>query len=63
MSHHYHSYLLRLWRNHAGVPWRLALQNTLTGEVETFTNPPALSFYLLAVMGLKEESILLTLGT
>ncbi len=56
MSEYYHSYVLRLWRSHAQAPWRLSLQNTLSGATETFIGPAALLFYLLAVMEKIDES-------
>ena len=33
---HYHSYLLRLWRDSANHPWRASLQCTATGEKLAF---------------------------
>lgn len=55
MTDHYHSYLLRLWRNHDKAPWRLSLQHTATGKTESFSGPAALLLYLLAVMERIEE--------
>jgi hypothetical protein len=35
---HYHAYLLRLWREEEGMPWRATLQNPHTGEQEGFAS-------------------------
>jgi hypothetical protein len=35
---HYHAYLLRLWRDENGMPWRATLQNPHTGEQEGFAS-------------------------
>ncbi len=35
---HYHAYLLRLWREEEGLPWRATLQNPHTGEQEGFAS-------------------------
>jgi hypothetical protein len=33
---HYRSYLLRLWRDHAGGTWRASLQSTATEQIQHF---------------------------
>lgn len=35
---HYHAYLLRIWREAEGMPWRATLQNPHTGEQEGFAS-------------------------
>jgi hypothetical protein len=35
---HYHSYLLRLWRDNANHPWRASLQCTVTQEKFVFAD-------------------------
>ncbi len=35
---HYHAYLLRIWREEEGMPWRATLQNPHTGEQEGFAS-------------------------
>jgi hypothetical protein len=35
---HYHAYLLRIWREEVGMPWRATLQNPHTGEQEGFAS-------------------------
>jgi hypothetical protein len=56
MSVDYHSYLLRLWRNHNRAPWRLSLQDPITLKIQTFTGPTALLIYLLALMEMQEQA-------
>ena len=34
----YNAYLLRIWREEEGLPWRATLQNPHTGEQEGFAS-------------------------
>ena len=43
---HYHSYLLRLWRDHDNHPWRASLQCTATGEKLVFADVITLFAFL-----------------
>jgi hypothetical protein len=42
----YQSYLIRFWREHAHVPWRVVLVHVPTGEERRFTSTDALFLYL-----------------
>lgn len=48
---HYHSYLLRLWRDGDGAPWRAMVQETLTGQRTSFDGLAALVAFLAAETG------------
>ncbi|MCB8926749.1 MAG: hypothetical protein H6652_14110 [Ardenticatenaceae bacterium] len=43
---HYHAYLLRIWREEEGMPWRATLQNPHTGEQEGFASVEQLIEFL-----------------
>lgn len=42
----YHSFILRLWQEQPGRPWRALLQNIQTGEVMHFARLEALALFL-----------------
>jgi hypothetical protein len=48
---HYHSYLVRIWRDGNGTPWRASLQDAATGERRGFPDLPSLFAYLQAQTG------------
>ncbi|MCC6458773.1 MAG: hypothetical protein IT328_27760 [Caldilineaceae bacterium] len=58
MSHssHYHSYLLRMWRDDADQPWRASLQDTATNEKQIFADPLTLFVFLIEQLRLDEET-------
>ena len=45
----YHAWLLRFWRETPYAPWRIALENIVTGERKGFADLNALVAYLQAV--------------
>ena len=47
----YLAYLLRLWRDGDGAPWRATLENTSTGESRTFAEIRMLTAFLEHVTG------------
>lgn len=47
----YQSYLLRLWRERAGDPWRATLRSTTTQQVHHFATVEALFAFLDACLG------------
>jgi hypothetical protein len=49
-------YLLRLWREATGAPWRLSLREASHGEAIGFTDLDDLVIFLLRVMANKEGS-------
>lgn len=53
---HYHSYLLRVWRDSAELPWRASLQSTVTREKQTFADPLTLIVFLIEQLAPGEES-------
>lgn len=53
---HYHSYLLRLWRNDRNHPWRASLQSTATGEKRAFADLLTLLVFLLEQLAVGEEA-------
>jgi len=52
---HYHSYLLRLWRDHVGRHWRAALQCTATGEKQTIADLLTLVAFFAEQLSLDAE--------
>jgi hypothetical protein len=52
----YHSYLLRVWRDNADLPWRASLQSTVTREKQTFADPLMLITFLIEQLTLDEET-------
>ncbi len=44
---HYHSYLLRVWRDSAEQPWRASLHCSATGEKRLFADLGALFLFLV----------------
>jgi hypothetical protein len=52
---HYHSYLLRVWRDNADLPWRASLQNTATREKQLFADPLIMITFLIEQLTLDEE--------
>ena len=59
-SPHYHSYLLRLWRDSPGAtgnhPWRASLQCTATGEKLAFANMLTFFTFLVEQLAAGEEA-------
>jgi hypothetical protein len=53
---HYHSYLLRLWRDNANHPWRASLQCTATGEKLAFADPLTLFTFLVEQLTVDGET-------
>ncbi len=57
---HYHSYLLRLWRDGAGTtgnqPWRASLQCAVTGEKLAFANILTLFAFLAEKLSVDEDT-------
>ena len=49
-------YLLRLWREAAGTPWRLSLREASGGKAIGFADLDDLVIFLLRMMGGKEET-------
>ncbi len=49
-------YLLRLWREATGAPWRLSLREASGGEAIGFADLDDLVVFLLRTMGRKEEA-------
>ena len=47
----YMAYLLRLWRDRDGAPWRASLENTSTGESKPFAEIRMLTAYLEYLTG------------
>ena len=47
----YLAYLLRLWRDGDGAPWRASLENTSTGEAKPFAEIRVLTAYLEQMTG------------
>jgi hypothetical protein len=45
---YYHAYLLRIWREEEGMPWRATLQNPHTGEQEGFATVEQLITFIRA---------------
>ena len=43
---YYQAYLVRLWRNEEGEPWRVIVTHILTGEVRHFLNLAAFLAYI-----------------
>jgi hypothetical protein len=52
---HYHSYMLRLWRDNANHPWRALLQCTATGEKLAFADILTLFAFLTEQLARGEE--------
>jgi hypothetical protein len=48
-------YLLRLWREAAGAPWRLSLRQASNSEAIGFADLDDLVVFLLRTMGRKQE--------
>jgi len=44
----YHSFLVRLWREHANAPWRASVQSVQTGTVIHFSDLTRLFAFLQA---------------
>lgn len=42
----YRAYLLRLWRERTGTPWRIMLKSVPAGEQHSFTDLESLFMYL-----------------
>ena len=42
----YRAYLLRLWRDRTGAPWRIMLKSVPAGEQRSFTDLESLFMYL-----------------
>jgi hypothetical protein len=53
---HYHAYLLRLWREEEGMPWRATLQNPHTGEQEGFASVEQLIHFIRSKTEAEESS-------
>jgi len=53
---HYHSYLLRLWRDNSNHPWRASLQSTATGEKLAFADLLTLLAFLVEQLTVDEEA-------
>lgn len=53
---HYHAYLLRLWREEEGMPWRATLQNPHTGEQEGFASVEQLINFIRGKTEAEESS-------
>jgi hypothetical protein len=49
-------YLLRLWREAAGAPWRLSLRQASAGAAIGFADLDDLVIFILRTMGRKEET-------
>jgi hypothetical protein len=49
-------YLLRLWREAGGAPWRLSLREASEGEAIGFADLDDLVIFLLRMMAGKEEA-------
>jgi hypothetical protein len=49
-------YLLRLWREAAGAPWRLSLREASDSQAIGFADLDELVVFLLRTMGKKEEA-------
>ncbi len=49
-------YLLRLWREAAGAPWRLSLREASAGAAIGFADLDDLVVFLLRTMGRKKEA-------
>ena len=47
----YLAYLLRLWRDGDGAPWRASLENTSNGEAKPFAEIRMLTAYLEHITG------------
>ena len=61
---HYHSYLLRLWRDGTNHPWRASLQCSATGEKLAFADMRTLFAFLVEqVAGGEEGDDLASLAT
>ena len=46
----YHAWLLRMWRESPTAPWRIALENTTTGERKGFADLESLLLFLQTVI-------------
>ena len=53
---HYHSYLLRLWRDGANHPWRASLQCSATGEKFAFADMLTLFAFLVEQVATDENA-------
>jgi hypothetical protein len=53
---HSQVYLLRLWREAAGTPWRLSLRQASGGEAIGFADLDDLVIFLLRTMGNNEKA-------
>ena len=51
----YSSYMLRLWRQKEGSPWRFSLESVATGEKQPFSDLDAMFAYLNAQIGFAPE--------
>ncbi len=47
----YAAYLLRLWRDGDGAPWRASLENTATGETKPFAEIGMLMAFIKYLTG------------
>ncbi len=52
----YHSYLLRLWRDGADLPWRASVQCTATGEKRAFADILTLFAFLVEQVAVDENA-------
>ena len=53
---HYHSYLLRLWRDGTNHPWRASLQCSATGEKLAFADMLTLFAFLVEQVATGENA-------
>jgi hypothetical protein len=52
----YHAYLLRIWREGEGTPWRGAVVHVLTGELYKFSDPELALAHLKALLDREQQS-------
>ncbi|MBN1260631.1 MAG: hypothetical protein JXB35_08120 [Anaerolineae bacterium] len=52
----YQAYLLRIWQETPGAPWRILLQDATTGERSTFVDLEALLSFLQTQMELPDAT-------
>jgi hypothetical protein len=46
ITQQYHSFLVRLWQDSPGAPWRASAKNVLTGEERRFATMESLFVFL-----------------
>jgi len=56
ITQQYQSFLVRLWQDSPGAPWRASTQNVLTGEEQRFANMESLFVFLQSQTAVIETS-------